>query len=237
MRKNVFSGVWLALCVLAGNVYAEDATHGFVMSIYGHALKSAYGDCVHTAYYDPQHDKRVECGDVESTPVEVPQTVVETVTMSDAGDVLFNFDAATLTPTGVSKINEFGKKLGKQPDITSITIDGYTDAIGSSQYNLKLSANRAAAVKQFFIKNGVPAAIITTHGYGEKDTKVSTDCMKKYSLKKKRSDLIACAAPDRRVVFTIVHNKHVEKTVMVKQTASAPEPDVSQLPQPPADGQ
>jgi outer membrane protein OmpA-like peptidoglycan-associated protein len=236
MRKNAFWGGLLAICALVANVYAEDSTDGFVMSVYGHALKGAYGDCVHTAYYDPQHNKRVECGDVEP-PVEVPQTVVETVTMSDAGDVLFNFDAATLTPIGVSKITGFGKKLGKQADIASITIDGYTDAIGSSQYNLNLSANRSAAVKQFFVKNGVPAAIITTHGYGEKDTKVSTACMKKYSLKNRRRDLIACTAPDRRVVFTIVHHKKVEKTVMVKQTASAPEPDVSNLPQPPAGGQ
>jgi|GEM_PF-6297918 len=276
MRKNLFFLLLLGACILATNVYAEDTTSGFVMSIYGHALKGAYGDCVHTAYYDPDHDKREECGNVKevaSAPVEKPQTVVETVTMSDAGDVLFNFDVATLTPTGITKITTFGKKLGSQPDITSVTIDGYTDAIGSAAYNLKLSANRAAAVKQFFIKNGVPAAIITTHGYGEKDTKVSNACMNKYGngdmnqirkletmlgnkkykskrkrvvtekkqlqlklhlLEAKRNDLIACAASDRRVVFTIAHNKQVEKTVMVKETASAPEVNVKETASAPA---
>lgn len=290
MRRCGLFLLLLGACVLANTVYAEDTTSGFVMSIYGHALKGAYGDCVHTAYYDPDHDKREECGDVKivaSAPVEKPQTIVETVTMSDAGDVLFNFDVATLTPTGITKITAFGKKLGSQPDITSVTIDGYTDAIGSSEYNLKLSANRAAAVKEFFIKNGVPVAIITTHGYGEKDTKASNSCMNKYGngdmyqirkleamlgnrkykskskravnekkqlqlklngLEAKRDELISCAAPDRRVVFTIVHTKQVEKTVMVKETesapavdasktTSAPEVNVSKLPNPLVDGE
>lgn len=276
--REIKSFLLLLIGMTVMNVYAADTTNGYLMSTYGNAVKSAYGNCVHSAYYDPETDQREECGDVKevaSAPVEQPKVVVETVTISDADNVLFNFDQATLTAAGISAINEFGKKLGAQPDITKITIDGYTDAIGKPDYNLKLSSERAEAVKQFFIQNGMQAAIITTHGYGEQDAKVSVDCIakngnvdvaqisqledelksKKYKsknptvvrqknklnekiqvLKAKRSDLIACTAPDRRVVFTIEHNKKVEKTVMDKVNASDAV-DVRKLPQPPADAQ
>ncbi|MCE3267893.1 MAG: outer membrane protein precursor [Burkholderiales bacterium] len=253
MRKSCFFILQLAACIYSTHVYSADSTHGYVVSIYGHAFKDAYGKCIHTAYYDPDHDTRRDCGNVKeaaSAPV-AKKAAIETVTMSDAGDVLFNFNAATLTSAGIADLTAFSKKLGAQSDITGVTIDGYTDAIGSSEYNLKLSTSRAVAVKQVFIKNGIPSTIITTHGYGEKDVKVSNDCIKKYgsddtnlilqleaklkdkkhksragkivketkqleqklnSLQSKRNDLIKCTAPDRRVVFTIEHNRQIEES-------------------------
>lgn len=277
MRKSGFFLLMLVACIWAMNAYSVDSTSGYVVSVYGHALKDAYNECVHTAYYDPEHDGRAECGTakvVASAPA-AKQIVIETVTMSDAGDVLFKFDIAALTPAGVNALTVFSKKLGSQPDITSVTIDGYTDAIGSSSYNLKLSANRADAVKQFFIKNGVSAKIITAHGYGEKNVRVSNACMTKYgngdmgqiwqleqkldnkkymsknkqavrekkqlqeklhTLEAKRNKLIACAAPDRKVVFTIVHTKEVESSVVNQQgTESMPAVDMSKLAKPPVE--
>lgn len=185
MRKIGFFLIPLACALVAATVYAEDTTNGYVMSIYGNSLKGAYGDCVHTAYYDADIDGRAECGDahqVASAPVmvEKPKTIIETVMISDADNVLFNFNASSLTAAGTAAITEFGRKLGAQPDIKSVTIDGYTDAIGKNEYNLKLSTSRANAVKQFFIQNGVPAGIIVTHGYGEKNSNTSTACFAKY---------------------------------------------------------
>jgi outer membrane protein OmpA-like peptidoglycan-associated protein len=117
-------GVW------AIPAYAADTTNGYIISIYGNALKSSYGECVHTAYYEAGVDSRAECGDQkEEASAPMPKVVVETVTISDADKVLFNFNAASLTSDGIAEISAFAKKLGAQPDITKITIDGYTDSI------------------------------------------------------------------------------------------------------------
>ena len=47
-----------------------------------------------------------------------------------------------------------------------VQVEGYTDSVGSPASNQKLSENRADAVQNFMVNNGVPQANITATGYG-----------------------------------------------------------------------
>jgi len=48
-----------------------------------------------------------------------------------------------------------------------IEVDGHTDSTGTDAYNQKLSERRAAAVKEYLIKEaGVDSSKITAVGYG-----------------------------------------------------------------------
>ncbi|MCR4417255.1 MAG: OmpA family protein [Ignavibacteria bacterium] len=49
----------------------------------------------------------------------------------------------------------------------NIRIEGHTDNVGSAEYNLKLSRERADAVKEFLIKNGIEQNRISIIGKGE----------------------------------------------------------------------
>ncbi len=49
----------------------------------------------------------------------------------------------------------------------SVEIQGHTDNVGKSESNLTLSNNRATAVREFLIKEGVPAERMTAKGYGD----------------------------------------------------------------------
>ncbi|NPV12278.1 MAG: OmpA family protein [Ignavibacteria bacterium] len=49
----------------------------------------------------------------------------------------------------------------------NIRIEGHTDNVGSAEYNLKLSRERADAVKEFLIKNGIEQNRISVIGKGE----------------------------------------------------------------------
>ena len=49
----------------------------------------------------------------------------------------------------------------------NFTLEGWTDYIGSDAYNKKLSQNRANAVKDYLVKQGVPAASINAVGMGK----------------------------------------------------------------------
>lgn len=53
-------------------------------------------------------------------------------------------------------------------------IIGHADMVGSGKYNLRLSQNRANAVKQALVKKGIPASRITAFGVGQKALAVPT---------------------------------------------------------------
>jgi len=46
-------------------------------------------------------------------------------------------------------------------------VEGYTDNIGSDEYNQKLSEERADSVRDFLVKQSVPDNNITAQGYGK----------------------------------------------------------------------
>jgi OOP family OmpA-OmpF porin len=50
-----------------------------------------------------------------------------------------------------------------------LSVAGYTDYVGTEEYNQTLSVKRANSVKAYLLTQHVPASSITIIGYGEKD--------------------------------------------------------------------
>ncbi len=48
-----------------------------------------------------------------------------------------------------------------------LEIGGYTDSIGSANYNIRLSKKRAESIKNYLVKQGIDASKLITVGYGE----------------------------------------------------------------------
>ena len=84
------------------------------------------------------------------------------------GDVLFDTARYTLKPNAQIALAKVSTILQLYPDL-KVQVEGYTDSVGSDEYNQKLSENRANAVHDFLVKNGVPAANVTAVGYGKAD--------------------------------------------------------------------
>jgi OmpA-OmpF porin, OOP family len=78
----------------------------------------------------------------------------------------FAFDRYDLTPEGRARVDEAAKIMTETPSIR-VAVDGYTDAIGSEAYNLRLSERRAATVRGHLVSRGIAPDRITTHGYGK----------------------------------------------------------------------
>ncbi len=57
----------------------------------------------------------------------------------------------------------------KQEGDVAIVCAGFTDSIGSDQYNLKLSMRRAEAVRDYLVAGGIAASRIKAEGFGEAD--------------------------------------------------------------------
>lgn len=82
--------------------------------------------------------------------------------------VYFSFNSANLTQNSERLLNQDVTILGKYPN-KRIEIAGYTDNIGTVDYNLKLSLQRAETVRKYFITHGVAANRLTVKGYGMAD--------------------------------------------------------------------
>lgn len=81
-------------------------------------------------------------------------------------DVLFEFDKANLKPGSARSLTSVAEFLRENPQ-RKITIEGYTDNLGSDAYNLALSQRRAESVRDFLVQNGISADRITARGLGE----------------------------------------------------------------------
>jgi outer membrane protein OmpA-like peptidoglycan-associated protein len=90
------------------------------------------------------------------------------------GDVLFDTGRYTLKPDAQIALAKVSTILTIYPDL-KVQVEGYTDSVGGDDYNQKLSENRANAVHDFLIKNGVPAGNVTAVGYGKADPVASND--------------------------------------------------------------
>jgi OOP family OmpA-OmpF porin len=104
---------------------------------------------------------------------------------------LFGFDSAELQMPQ-PKLDEIAKALTANSEINDVVITGYTDRLGSSSYNQKLSERRANTVKNYLSAKGVSANRLKAEGKGEANPVV--ECSDK-----NRPALIKCLEPNRRV--------------------------------------
>ncbi len=81
-------------------------------------------------------------------------------------DVLFDFNKYTLKPEARERLAKVSGILLAYPNL-KLQVEGYTDNIGSDQYNQKLSQERADSVRDFLVQQSVPDSNITAQGYGE----------------------------------------------------------------------
>ena len=83
--------------------------------------------------------------------------------------VQFKFDSYQLLPEAKKALNNLGPALNSDQLINyGFRIEGHTDAIGSYEYNQRLSEDRAQAVKEYLVRNfGVDTDRLVTVGHGE----------------------------------------------------------------------
>ena len=83
----------------------------------------------------------------------------------NVGDVLFETGRFELKPEAREKLARFSGIILGHPGLT-VQAEGFTDSTGTADTNQKLSQQRADAVGQYLMSQGIPNDRVTTKGYG-----------------------------------------------------------------------
>jgi len=78
----------------------------------------------------------------------------------------FEFDKAELRPEDRELLSRITGILATSQDYT-VSVNGHTDDVGTEEYNQKLSERRAEAVRDYLVKAGLPAGILSVTGHGK----------------------------------------------------------------------
>jgi outer membrane protein OmpA-like peptidoglycan-associated protein len=146
-------------CKAVGIVFGAGVTKGLrlggsMMEYKGHMRVSQVNPEM-LAYKDMPEPLNLRQPDFRRIPLALP------------ADVLFDFGSAVLKPAADSILGQAVQFLARQR-VRSVIIEGHTDSKGTDQYNLRLSIERANAVKTWLVRNKVPNAnSFVTKGLGK----------------------------------------------------------------------
>jgi len=107
-------------------------------------------------------------GSVDAVLLEEPEVeVVEPTTVRIRDKVLFAFDSFKLDAKAAGIVQVVAGLMQRYPD-TVLALEGHTDKIGAADYNQTLSEDRANAVKNALVGQGVaPERIVSVKGFGK----------------------------------------------------------------------
>ncbi|MFM2135631.1 MAG: hypothetical protein RL021_1031 [Bacteroidota bacterium] len=97
--------------------------------------------------------------DVPLKPIKVGEAVV-------LKNIFFDFNKSDLKEESKVELNKMVAFLTRNPKL-NVEIGGHTDNIGGKAYNQTLSEKRARAVLEYIAANGIPAARLSSKGYGD----------------------------------------------------------------------
>ena len=99
---------------------------------------------------------------------ETHRTALGLVMTLGEKSIRFDFDKADIEPQYRDILNRIAGVLMTLKGY-SIYVYGYTDDVGTQEYNLKLSGRRAQAVRDVLVQTGINSGLITTKGFGKSD--------------------------------------------------------------------
>lgn len=96
---------------------------------------------------------------IELQPIQKKKEIV-------LNNIFFDFNSADLRSESIIELKKVVQIMRENPKLV-VEIQGYTDNVGTDEYNLKLSENRAQSVADYLIEQGIESDRLKVIGYGE----------------------------------------------------------------------
>jgi outer membrane protein OmpA-like peptidoglycan-associated protein len=110
-----------------------------------------------------REDSLRQAGQVDSIQIQLMLERKKNLVLTG---VTFEFNKSRLTLDAMKVLDFVAQSVKAHPE-AKIEVGGYTDAVGSAAYNLRLSLARARSVRVYLIQQGVAADQLTAVGYGK----------------------------------------------------------------------
>jgi outer membrane protein OmpA-like peptidoglycan-associated protein len=119
-----------------------------------------------TGYYSLSKNIEIDSNFDENRAIDLVLKKIEVGQTYDMNNIFFEFGKSKLNTKSVNELQKLVKLL-KSDSSLKILIIGYTDSIGSSEDNRKLSEDRAKAVYDYLVENGINKNRLEYEGKGE----------------------------------------------------------------------
>lgn len=156
--------------ILANNTGNRSSGRTAVGVIGGAVVGGAIGNAM-----DKKEEKiRQISAESDAKGMEVERLREDLLRVSVSSEASFGFDRAELRPEFKPTLNKVAGVLRDDPNVR-ISIIGFTDSIGTEEYNQRLSMRRAQATADYLVSQGVSQSQILVRGLGEAEPRASND--------------------------------------------------------------
>jgi outer membrane protein OmpA-like peptidoglycan-associated protein len=156
--------------IIANNTGKQSTGKTAVGVIAGAAVGGAIGN----AMDEKERKIRQIAAERDAKDMEVERVREDLLRVSVSSEASFDFDRFEIKPEFKPTLNKVAGVLRDDPNVR-ISIIGFTDSIGSEEYNLRLSQRRADATADYLISQGVSQSQIVTEGLGEQQPRASNE--------------------------------------------------------------
>ena len=152
------AGAGAAAGAIVGKITGSVARGAIIGAVVGGAAGAIIG-----------HQMDQQAKEIEATvPGATVTRVGEGMVVTFPSGVLFDFDKAALRPVAQQNLGTLAESLQKYSG-ENVLIVGHTDNVGTADYNLRLSQERAQSAAAYLRQAGIDPARIRTRGMGESD--------------------------------------------------------------------
>ncbi|MCG5515156.1 MULTISPECIES: OmpA family protein [unclassified Ectothiorhodospira] len=176
-KMTLTCGVGLATVLMLTGISTVSASTGYTVDPRGTVVRDGSGGCVQTprwekdlaiegcpGYEAPEPAPRAE-PEPAPAPELAPEPRYETITLGS--EVLFATGKHALSPAATAELDAVARRImDAGSELERVMISGHTDSTGPRSLNERLSQDRADAVKDYLVDQGVPADKMQTVGYG-----------------------------------------------------------------------
>ena len=146
-----------------GQVIGRDTKATVIGAAIGAAVGGLGGAAVGRMMDNQERDMREALAASEAAAVSREGNLLA---VTFKGDVTFDTNSAVVKPGLYPEINRVAGVLKQYPE-TVVRVEGHTDSVGSEEYNMNLSYQRANAVRNLLVQQGIAANRIEVVGFGE----------------------------------------------------------------------
>ena len=179
------------LGAVIGNNVGKKGDGGELGAVIGGVVGGAAGNVI-----GKKMDKQAQCIEEEIPGAEVERVDDGIVVNFDENSgVYFATNKYDINSAPQETLNGLARVMQEYPQ-TNVLVVGHTDSTGSADYNMTLSKNRAQAVTNYLVTQGIASGRFTTQWYGEEQPKYTNDTAEGRSK-------------NRRVTLAIVPNQEM----------------------------